>query len=312
MYLVLDIGGTFIKYALMNSGGNIIDKGRIPSPNKGALINLTISDTERQLERFKEVLFSIIDRQDLTSIKGIAISCPGTIDVETGIIYNGGDLYPFLHEVNVVEILEERYGKVVHIENDGKCAALAELWLGSVKDVNDSVVLVLGSGVGGGIILNKKLHRGVHLSAGEVSYVMSGLDAITKEAQFVGLEYSAVEMVKRIAQIKKIEDPTDGEAVYKYINQQDREAMEVFDDYCTKVASLVLNMQYILDPEIIAIGGGISAQPILVERIQWVIDEIKKKNPLHVASPKVVACQFQNDANLYGALFHFFVNQEKK
>jgi len=72
----------------------------------------------------------------------------------------------------------------------------------------------------------------------------------------------------------------------------------------------ILNLSYILDPEIFAIGGGISAQPILIERIQWALDEIKKANPLHTANPIVVACKFQNDANLYGALYHFFVSKE--
>lgn len=314
MYLVLDIGGTFIKHALMDAAGNIIEKGKIPTPKTNA-INRVLMGTnnpaaKKQLEELKHTLFSIIDSQELTNIKGIAVSCPGTIDVESGVIYNGG-FFPFLHGINLVKILENRYGKDVYIENDGKCAALAELWLGSVKGVKDSVILVLGSGVGGGIILNRKLHRGVNLSAGEVSYVMSEVDLVTKEAQFVGLECSAVEMVKKIAQIKQLEDSTNGEAVFEYINQQDKEAMKVFDYYCTQIASLVLNMQYILDPELIAIGGGISAQPVLVERIQWAIDEIIKKNPFHVTKPKVVACQFQNDANLYGALYHFFTSKEK-
>ncbi|MGW9102964.1 ROK family protein [Priestia megaterium] len=314
MYLTLDIGGTFIKHALMDAAGSIREKGKTPTPKTDAINHVLMGKnnpaTKKQLEELKQILFSIIDNQELTNIKGIAVSCPGTIDVESGVIYNGGS-FPFLHGLNLGKILEDRYGKDVYVENDGKCAALAELWLGSVKDVKDSVILVLGTGVGGGIILNRKLHRGVNLSAGEVSYVMSEIDPVTKEAQFVGLECSAVEMVKKIAQIKQLEDSTNGKAVFEYINQQDKEAMKVFDDYCTQIASLVLNMQYILDPELIAIGGGISAQPILVERIQWAIDRITKKNPLHVTKPKVVACQFQNDANLYGALYHFFTSKEK-
>lgn len=293
MYLVLDIGGTFVKYALMDSDGNITTKGKKPSART------CLSD-------FEEVLFSIIDAQDLTAIKGIAISCPGTIDVETGMIYYGGSL-PFLHEVNLVKILEEKYRKEVAIENDGKCAALAELWLGSVKEAKDSVVLVLGSAIGGGIIINGSLHRGVNLSAGEVSYVMNQIDLTTREAHYFGRDCSAVKMVRHIAEIKQLGDPTDGEAVFEFINQQDEEATAIFDEYCIQLAAQIYNLQYILDPEIFAIGGGISAQPILLERIKWALTEVKKANPLlHRANPKVVACQFRNDANLYGALYHFF------
>jgi predicted NBD/HSP70 family sugar kinase len=297
MYLVIDIGGTFAKYALMDAAGNINAKGKRPT-------------SRTNLIEFEHVIDSIIDDHDLTTINGIAISCPGTIDVDTGMIYYGGS-FPFLHEVNLVNRLEEKYGKDVFIENDGKCAALAELWLGSVKDAKDSVVLVLGTGIGGGIIIDKKLHRGVHLSAGEVSYVMNQIDPLTKKAQFFGLECSAVEMVQRIAEIKKLEDQTDGERVFEYIKQNDEEANAIFNAYCITLATQILNLQYILDPEVFAIGGGISAQPNLLERIHWAIEEVKKTNPIHIANPRIVACQFQNDANLYGALYHFFVSKEK-
>lgn len=197
------------------------------------------------------------------------------------------------------------------IENDGKCAALAELWLGSIKGAKDAVVLVLGTGVGGGIIIDGKIHRGINLSAGEMSYVMDRIDPATKKASFFGLDGSAVKLVRQIAEMKQLEDPTDGEAVFEFINQMDGEAMDVFDRYCIHIASQILNLQYILDPEIFAIGGGISAQPILLERIKLAIDEVKKANPLHMAAPNIVPCQFRNDANLYGALYHFFVSKEK-
>ncbi|MEH7097695.1 ROK family protein [Neobacillus vireti] len=292
MYLVIDIGGTFIKYALMNQAGDIIEKRKKRTPTTN-------------LSKFKEVIFSIIEEHDLKELKGIAFSCPGTIDVKKGTIYHGG-LLPFLHEVPLVKIIKERYEIDVTIENDAKCAALAELWLGSVKEAKDSVVLVLGSGVGGGIIIGGKLHRGFHLSAGEVSYVMNEVNAQSREGKFVGSECSAVQMVARIADVKQLNEPANGEAVFEFIKGYDKEANAIFDEYCIQLGTLILNLQYILDPEIIAIGGGISAQPILMERIEWAINELKKKNPVHTAIPEVVICKFRNDANLYGALYHFF------
>src|SRR4051812_3832336 len=148
MYLVIDIGGTFIKYALMSQAGSIIEKRKKRTPTTN-------------LSEFTEMLFSIIEEHNVKELNGIASSCPGTIDVNKGTIYHGG-LLPFLHEVHLVKIIKEQYGIEVTIENDAKCAALAELWLGSVKEANDSVVLVLGSGFGGGIIIDGKLHRGFH------------------------------------------------------------------------------------------------------------------------------------------------------
>lgn len=293
MYLVIDIGGTFAKYACMNSAGHIITKNKKRTPRTN-------------LSDFKHLLFSIIEEQEVQKLKGIAISCPGTVDVETGTIYFGGSL-PFLHEVNLTKIIHDKYGVKATIENDAKCAALAELWLGSVKGKKDSVVLVLGSGVGGGIIINGKLHRGINLSAGEVSFVMDKINLTTSKASFFGYHCSAVEMIRQIADLKQLKDQTDGEAVFDLINKHDIEASAIFDQYCLHLAVQILNLQYILDPELFAIGGGISAQPVLIERIQWALEEIKKKNPIHNANPQIVVCKFQNDANLYGALYHFFI-----
>ncbi|NHC43204.1 ROK family protein [Bacillus sp. MM2020_1] len=297
MYLVIDIGGTFIKYALMDPAGSIITKRQKRTP----ITNL--SD-------FKEVIFSIIEDQELKELNGIAFSCPGTIDVNKGTIYHGG-LLPFLHEVQLAKIIKERYGIDVTIENDAKCAALAELWLGSVKEARDSVVLVLGSAVGGGIIIDGKLHRGFHLSAGEVSYIMNEVNSQTREGEFVGTVCSAVQMVARIAEVKKLKEPANGEVVFEFINGHDKEANAIFDEYCIQLAALILNLQYILDPEIVAIGGGISSQPMVLERIEWAINELKEKNPVHTAAPKVVTCKFRNDANLYGALYHFLEKKER-
>lgn len=296
MYLVIDIGGTFVKYALMDATGKISGLGKR-------------SSASRNLAELKNILFSIIDDQDLSIIKGIALSCPGTIDVETGIISHGGS-FPFLHEVNLAKAIIHKYEKEVSIENDAKCAALAELWQGSVKNAKDSVVLVLGSGVGGGIIIDRKIHRGINLSAGEVSWIISHISPVTRKTKVFGLECSAVEMIRRIGKIKGLEDPTDGEIVFNFINQKDEEAMAVFEDYCIQVAAQILNLQSILDPEIIAIGGGISAQPILLEQINWAIAEVKKANPLQKSNPRVVTCQFGNNSNLYGALYHFLIRKE--
>lgn len=291
MYLVIDIGGTLIKYANMSDTGEIINKGKLASERE-------------DLSLFQAKLFSIIESYRIDELKGIAISCPGTIDVHTGIIYYGG-LLPFLHEVNLVEVLEQKYGVPVSIENDGKCAALAELWLGSIKEKKHAVVLILGSGVGGGIIIDGKIHHGAHLFAGEVSYVMHDLNLENRQGRYFGLDCSAVQMIEKIATLKELDDKKDGEAVFQFIKQNDEQANQVFDEYCLVLASQILNLQSILDPECFAIGGGISSQAILFERISWAINEVKRANPFLRVNPEIVACQFRSDANLYGALYHF-------
>lgn len=297
MYLVIDIGGTLIKSALMNRSGQIIEKESRPI-------------SRENIEAFDHVLFQIIDHYFSAEIRGISISCPGSVDTKEGIIYNGGS-FPFQHNVNLKKKLETHYSVEVAVENDGRCAALAELWLGSIKEKKDAVVLVLGSGVGGGIIIDGRLRHGNHLLAGEMSFVMNKVNKETHVAKFVGYEGSAVEMIKRINTEMQEVELLDGKKAFEYINSGDELANKIFNDYCMYIATLILNLQYILDPEVFAIGGGISAQPILIEKIKWAVEKLKKANPIHVANPNIVCCHYQSDANLYGALHHWLIEHEK-
>ncbi|WP_017473549.1 ROK family protein [Amphibacillus jilinensis] len=296
MYLVFDIGGTFIKYMTMERSGEPVNEGKFPTPYQ---------DLETLIEKMASIYQGFSKR-----VKGIAISCPGTVDVNQGIVYHGGAL-TYLHEQALANKLQKKCNVPVSIENDGKCAALAEKWQGSVKDYQQSVVLVLGTGVGGGIIIDGKLHRGVHLQAGEQSYVMECYDHETGKAAFAGKACSASRMVNEIAKQKGLER-NDGQGVFQYINNQDPEAVTIFERFCKNVAVQILNLQYIIDPEIVAIGGGISVQPALLTGIKEAIEVIKADNPLHMASPHVVTCHFRSAANLYGALYHFLLQHENE
>ncbi len=292
MYFVYDIGGTFIKFALMENNGNIKMKDKFPTTAKSAE-ELVAQMVEKFLP-YKQ------------AIKGIAVSCPGVVDSEKGVIYQGGSLL-FMHEKNLAEMLARECHVPVVLQNDAKSAALAELWLGVAKDVHSAAILTLGSGVGGGIIMDGKLQSGYHLMAGEVSYMESDFDTERLRGEFFGRTGSAVELIKRIATKKNLTDKKDGEQVFALIAHGDEEANAIFNDYIYGLAIQILNIQYLIDPEIIAIGGGISAQPIVVERLNDAVAQIKAANPFHAAKPNIVTCRFQNDANLYGALYNFFI-----
>ena len=125
-YLVIDIGGTYTKYAVMDEECTFYTKDRIP----------TVCDT---LEHFTDMLAGLyqenenICEEDGDHIQGIALSSAGVIDSETGFMYNGGSLF-CIKNINIVELLEKQCGVPVTVENDAKCAALAELWRGSTVD----------------------------------------------------------------------------------------------------------------------------------------------------------------------------------
>ena len=158
-YLVFDAGGTFTKYALMNENAEILEKDKVPTPDYHT----------KTKEDYYAVLDSVVEKYK-NRIEGIAISMPGMLDNRNGYCVTAGYL-AYLAGSTVGTELSQRYGIPVSVENDGKCAALAEFWRGSLKGCTNGAVVVIGTGVAGGIILNGKLFRGNHFTAGEYSYI---------------------------------------------------------------------------------------------------------------------------------------------
>lgn len=289
-YLTIDVGGTNIKYALMTQEGTIQLTGVQPTPAD-------------QLEAFLDALFAIID-QFKNDIAGVAFSVPGKVDTQTGTIYFGGAL-TFLDGLCLKEVIGEKYQLPVAVQNDAKAAALAELWLGSLKGVQDGAVIVLGTGVGGGIILDGKLRLGPHFQSGELS--LSVLDASQPGPnKMVGVIGSAVQMISQVNQALGHADLKDGLAAFEAIVQRDEVAYPIFQAYCRQIAYLILNLQAFFDLTTYAIGGGISSQPIVVEEITAQFDAILDEAVflrMNIPDIHIVATQYKNDANLYGALY---------
>ena len=166
-YLLIDIGGTFIKYSLADEQARKISGGKVPTP----LTNM--DDLLAAIEGFAAPLQG--------QFVGCAISMPGRIDTRNGIAHTGGMLSAFMWEQPFAAQVEARLGVPVTIANDGKCAAAAEGWTGALAGVENGLVLVLGTGIGGGIILNGKVLMGAHAAAGEVSGLVSDISKMADD-----------------------------------------------------------------------------------------------------------------------------------
>lgn len=294
-YLALDIGGSAIKYALVDEEVKLTCKGKEKTP----------MDT---IENFVEVIGKIFDAF-ADRIEGIAISMPGVIDSKKGFAVHGGSL-SYIRNCNVIEILQRRCPTRIHLENDGKCAALGEFWKGSLKGCNDGVVMVLGTGIGGGIISNGKLVKGNHFSAGEFSFIRTNSEKRSDYHNFFGAENGVNSLISGVARKKNVQArELDGVKVFEMANEGDEEVIEVLDKYCEGIALQILNLQNILDPEKVAIGGGISEQPLLIKYIVDNIEKIHNSSPRNNVHPKVVQCAFNNDANIIGAIYNYRVNE---
>lgn len=291
MYLVYDIGGTFVKYAVIDNEGKIHSKSKTPT-----LLN-------QGIEAFIDSLVNVYQEiKKENSIEGIAISTPGAVDVEKGIVYNGGAL-PFLHEQCLRDLISEKCDHLpVAVENDGKCAGLAEAWIGAAKDKQDAVVIAFGTGIAGAIIKNKRIHRGNRLIAGEVSFLLNDMDRHHKPTIWAH-QNSALSLGNRLA-VKKGLEKMSGEEFFEMLENGDEDASEILKDFAYGAAIHLYNLQLIFDPDVICIGGGISEQPKLIEEIRNQVDVIWDQVP-HIGKPNVVKCEFNNDSNLLGALYNY-------
>ncbi|WP_147297461.1 ROK family protein, partial [Lachnotalea glycerini] len=181
----------------------------------------------------------------------------------------------------------------------------------------NGLVMVLGSGIGGGIIIDGKVLRGQHFFAGELSYLCTNIKDYKNHQSMFGVGCSSVSMINKIKAAKNIEDENfDGYQAFELIHEGDEQAVAVFEEVTKSLALELYNLQVLLDMEVVAIGGGISRQPILIETIKKNWDHILEELPYHKYSSympqaEVKACEFTSDANLVGALYSY-LNQYKQ
>lgn len=291
-YFVLDVGGSSIKYAVMDENQNFIEKGKAES---------------RHLENSDEFVscLSELYRKAGSCNGGIAISYCGEVDAESGLLHSGGS-YRYMAGLNLKQLLEEKTGTAVSIENDGNCAGLAESRYGALRGYTSAAAIVIGTGLGGALILNNALYRGVHGYAGSASLMVRNFDVPYTKQQWAFRTAGAAWPGKEYGARKGIE-AVDGITFFEAVKAGDKTAEEVLKDYCSTLANVLFDMNIILDLEAIAIGGGISQQPILLEYLQKAFDQIYSAPgmaALNLPKPEIRVCQYHNDANLLGALAH--------
>ena len=287
-YLSIDIGGTTIKSARIDHSGNIMTKGRQLTP--------------RSRDGFLQALQTII--QENPVIVAVCVSVPGIVDPQTGNVQFTGVL-SYMGNFELAQYLEKTTQLPVYVGNDANCATLAEQWLGNLVDVDNGAVITLGTSVGGGIVVNGKLLHGPHSRAGELSAIVTNRDDPLIEQRTVGATTSAVRMVP---------DPADGQQAFQKISAHDPLAWEIFEEYCQRVAYLIVALQAVLDLEVVLIGGGISVQPILIEEIknQFIkVQQADRRLMADITMPVIKAANFGNEANLLGALYGLLLKIEK-
>ena len=288
--LCIDVGGSSIKYGKIEEDRKIFDYGKVPTPYDGV---------EVYLDCLEEIF-----RKFEGQVEGISMSVPGIIDSGNGICVTAGNLR-YADGLHLVEELEKRVEVPVAIMNDAKCAALAEAAWGALSDCKDGVVLVLGTGIGGALIKDGQIHMGNHFAAGEFSFITmtENVDDMANAWASVNGNPRLVEMAARLKGMEKEE--VDGELIFKWLEEGDKDIEKLLDEFTRVVARMIMNLQFIYDPERFAIGGGISRQPKLIEYIQRNLDYLYAVYPHYFPKAQVTVCQYFNEANLIGAYGNF-------
>lgn len=292
--LTLDFGGSSVKYALLNDNLEFADAGRVAAPKKDEAEFL--SCVQGIYEQFKD------------RATGIAISFAGTLNDRTGDVYLSG-AFPFLAGHNLRQLVEDLCHVPVTVANDATSAALAELQYGCLRNVEDAIVIILGSAIGGTLIHNGEIYYGRHFCAGEFSLIKTdgeddGLDSIWAKTN------GSKGLMRLVQKHKATEEVYSGEEIFDMALHGDDEAMQAIDEFCHKLAIQIYNVQAIFDGDCIAIGGGISEQPLLFELIEKHLSAMFEREAqygLAIAKPDIVPCEYHNRANLLGA-YHFYTS----
>lgn len=286
-YLIFDIGGSSIKYAVGDSEGNLFEKGRTESSGK---------DLESFLDHLKRVYERY--RRNYT-FAAVAVSSPGFVDMQNGIIY-GLSALPYLHNFPITAWISKNLGDLpVYIENDGNCGALGEYWKGGWGEVQRLVMLVCGSGIGGGCVYNGKILHTSHFCSSEFGFMPIAHEA---ECNLPWSRFSVVNVVRRYNE--RTQSTITSEELFNS-SQENILAYHYAEQFFHYLAVGSFCVGFALDPDLIVISGAISTRPDFGTRLYQKIESLKAQcRDYAEMNSNIIVSKIGNDANLYGALYH--------
>ena len=292
-YICVDIGGTSIKYGVLSEKGEIFIDGTI-STKVTEKENFILSDV-------KKLVRNILDEYKKYEIKGICVSTAGVVNPEKGKIVFAGPTIPKYTGTEIKKELEKEFSLPCEVENDVNCAGLGEYWKGAGKGSKSMVCLTIGTGIGGSVILDGKLLNGIGYTAGEIVY----MDVNGNHIQNIASSRYLVEKVQKEKREKEgITDAITGVDIFELAKKGDEICVTAINEIISNLSVGIRNIMYLLNPEVIVIGGGITAQKeYLEEKIRkevndGMISDMFRKTRIELA-------QQGNQAGLLGALYNF-------
>lgn len=285
-YLGIDVGGTKIKYGVYSQFGKEIDSG--------------IVDSERSdLNKFIKIIEDIKNKYE--NIEGVGLSLPCVLNSNTGVILEAGNITA-IEGANIKSIFEKKLGVKVEVENDANCVALAEKWIGNGKNNSNFICVTIGTGIGGSIIINDKLYTGRNFVAGEFGFMVIDKDIVDDFEKDYGHLASTTALVELVELVKnKEENKIDGHYIFNKLKEKDDSVKNVYNKWLTNLAFGIRNLCFILDPEKILLGGGVSAQGKILIDLKKRLEDIL---PDGYNLWDIETCKYFNDSGKIGAIYN--------
>lgn len=285
MFIGIDLGGTKIAGGLVDRSGRVVFDLNVPTE--------AAKGKARVIANLKRVIDTLMKAKKV-KIEAIGIGAPGPIDFARGTVVEAPNL-PGWRNVNLRQVIRNEFKLPVFVDNDANCAALAEAKFGAGKKARDFIYLTVSTGIGGGIIIDRKLYRGARGAAGEFGHIILNANASIEAGRRVG---SFEQLASGTAM--KHNFGIDAIAAHLAAPQGDKRAIEAIKSTTEYLAVGIASLVNVFNPELVIVGGGLSNM--------WadLFVPVKKKFrryclKLPAESVKVVRAKLQADAGVIGA-----------
>jgi glucokinase len=295
--LGIDIGGTTIKYGICSSGGRLKGQGAVPTPAT-ALKEVILN---KLTEAIKEtLLFAVKENLPLSAI---GIGTPGSVDIHRGYLMGGTPNFKHWRNVSIAKFLMNQFDIPVFVDNDANLMAYGEFVYGAGKEKKDVICLTLGTGIGGGVIINGEIYRGSFFAGAELGHMSinhSGKPCKCGGQGCLERYASATALIEDYNQENPSKPVKGTKQIFQYAEQGDMLAVGVIDQFISYLATGLANIVNIFNPEMIIIGGGVSeAGQQLIEKIRKACQ--KRAMPVSFKKVEIVRATLGNRAGILGA-----------
>ncbi len=298
-YFAVDIGGTGVKYGIINKSGNILSSGHFKTTDYDDIDNLL------------NKIFSIIEPKK-DNISGIGISCTGKINEKTGVIVGGVPIMKNWIGTPIKEIFSERLGLPVYVNNDVKCVGLSELWQGIGNKTDNFVCIAIGTGIGGAVIDNRKLICGADNFAGEIGHMIYDFSDQGRNCK-CGKKGCYEQYGSMTALIRYVKDATGlsltGKEIFDKVLNNDTIFVEITDNWISNIAKGIANIILLLNPKTIVVGGAVSIQKeLFLDKLE--IEVKKYLTNEHSENIEILSATNFNNAGMLGAVYGLILKGE--